>query len=308
MERTRPRILIVDDVRENVRFLSRILEAEGELIFALNGKEALDIAAAARPDLVLLDIELPGMDGFETLKRMKAIPGFETVPVIFATSRGDDYDEERGLAAGAVDYLVKPFRPAIVRMRARTHLLFRLQSESLKQANAKLEILATTDPLTEVLNRRAFFQRVEIEHARIARYGGPAAILTLDIDHFKSINDRFGHAAGDQALIAFAARVLTQMRGVDLLGRIGGEEFAILAPNTSMVGASILAERVIRAVREMTLSYDGHSIPLTVSAGVACLGRHGETFSAALERADAALYRSKSEGRDRFSMALDETA
>lgn len=303
MTTPRPKILIVDDVRENVRFLSRILEAEGELVFALSGKEAIDIAAVAKPDLILLDIELPGIDGFETLARLKSIPGLETVPVIFATSRSDDADEERGLAAGAVDYVVKPFRPAVVRMRARTHLLLRLQAESLKQANAKLEHLAMTDPLTDVLNRRAFIRRGETEHARIVRYGGQSAVLTLDIDHFKSINDRLGHAGGDHALVSFAARVMSNIREVDALGRIGGEEFAILTPNTPFEGAANLAERILGSIRTMALTFEGHAVPLTVSIGVAALRGDGGSFADAMARADVALYKAKAGGRDRVVLS-----
>lgn len=293
----RSKVLVVDDVRDNVRMLAAILKDECDVSFALSGPEALEKMRKAVPDLVLLDVEMPGMDGYEVLAQMRADKLLERVPAIFVTARSDATDEEHGLTLGAVDYIAKPFSSAVVKARVRSHLLLHHYAARLEAANVELERLATTDGLTGVLNRRAFYERGEAELARIGRYGGTAALLALDIDHFKRVNDTWGHKAGDQVLIAFAGGVRRCLRESDLIGRVGGEEFCILAPNTE--NADALAERILSLVRGSPIASGTEQIRITTSIGISNL-RAGDTSVAdAVCRADAALYKAKHSGRDR---------
>ncbi len=305
MATTRQKILVVDDLVENIRILSRILESEGEIVFARNGKEAIKQVAAANPDLILLDIGLPDIDGFDVIARLKADPRCDGVPIIVATGRDDEFTEERALTAGAVDYVLKPFRPTVIRARARTHLNIRAQTRQFVAIKEKLEQLATIDPLTNIMNRRAFIERGEAELGRMDRHGGCATILALNIDRFKSINDLHGHAGGDAALADFADCVKHQIREHDLFGRMGGDEFAILLPQTEIPGAESFAARIMAAVANRPHKADGPHIEFTISVGLATIHPKERDLIAALKRADDALCISKAQARKRQTASSD---
>lgn len=296
------RILIVDDARENVRILAAILKDVASVSFSLGGQDALAKAEATLPDLILLDIEMPDMNGHEVIIRLKADPRTAPIPVIFVTSHADVEDEEAGLRLGAIDYITKPFNPSIVRARVRNQIMLRAYAKQLEDLNAELERLATTDSLTGLANRRAFRERITLELRRLDRYGGEACLMMMDLDHFKSVNDSYGHDAGDAVLREVSTRVSDQLRETDTFGRLGGEEFAVLAAGTSVDQGERLAERLLKSVRERPVIWNGLEIPVTTSIGITALRAGDGSIDAALARADQALYASKNAGRDRVEV------
>ena len=420
-----PVILIADDVLENVRLLKNLLQDVGQVVFARNGREALEQARRHRPDIVLLDVKMPELDGYETCRRMKAEPETRDTPVIFITGADSVHDEATGLSAGAIDYITKPFTPAIVRARVQNHLALVRANAELRQANdalrkfkgavdsslaavmitdresrieyvnaafvqtsgysveevvghtpavlhsertasplypelrqaiqsgspwrgelqslrkdgssrwddvaispvpdangtvthfvaiisdinlrkqmeEELRGLATTDPLTGIANRRRLLDLGAQEILRAQRVGTPMSVLMLDIDHFKDINDSHGHPAGDAVIQAVARLCGDTVRAIDSVGRLGGEEFAILLPMTDRAGAQEVAERLRACVEAYRLEWEGKTIRLTVSIGVAQGTPDDGNFSALLGIADQALYKAKKEGRNRVAVS-----
>lgn len=306
-----PNLLIVDDDTSAIRILSKALSSLGQIRFATGGVEALRLARETAPDLVLLDAEMPGMSGFQVCEALKADPALRDVPVIFITSHAEADMEEAGLALGAVDFIGKPIRPAIVSARARAHL-------RLKLAMDRLNLLAQTDGLTGLANRRFLDQSIEREWFRAVRNQRPFSLLMLDIDFFKRYNDCYGHVQGDQCLIAVANALQHCIRRpTDLVARYGGEEFAVLLPETDSEGACLVAEQIVSAVGSLALVHrDSDYGRVTVSVGVAsfdsnsslwqvCARRPAEVESAMLPGiaellacADRALYQAKHEGRN----------
>ena len=311
-----PIILIVDDVMENVRLLKNLLQDFGQIVFARDGLEALVQAQRHRPDIVVLDVMMPGLDGYETCRRLKAEPQTRDIPVIFITGADGESDEARGLAVGAIDYITKPFAPAIVRARVQNHLALVRATTELRQANdalrkmeQELRRLATTDALTGIANRRCLMELGAQELQRAQRTGEPVCVLMLDIDHFKQINDSLGHPAGDAVIQALAGLCSESIRTMDAVGRLGGEEFAILLPATGGPGALELAERLRIRVAAHAVPWEGTTIRFTVSIGVAQRDTHSADFAALIGSADQALYRAKNTGRNRVVLhAGDRTS
>lgn len=297
------RILIVDDARENVRILSAILKDTAKLSFALGGQDALAKVHSAPIDLILLDIEMPDLDGYAVLRALKSNPETAAVPVIFVTGRSSEENEAEGLRLGAIDYITKPYNPAIVLARVRNQLLLRSYARNLEALNAELERLATSDPLTGIANRRAFRDRANAEIRRLGRYGGTDVLMMLDIDHFKRVNDTHGHDAGDEVLRQFTARVSGCLRATDLFGRLGGEEFGILALESDMQSGAVLANRLLQAVRGSPVPWNGQEIAMTVSVGLSEVRGAETSIDALIARADEALYRAKRSGRNRVDFA-----
>jgi diguanylate cyclase (GGDEF)-like protein len=289
----RATVLIVDDQVANVHALARILGDEVTTLFALDGAQALARVEAQAIDLVLLDVMMQGLDGFTVCQRLKANPRTASIPVIFVSGLTEGADEERGFAVGAVDYIHKPFLPAIVRARVRTQL-------RLRAALDQLERMARTDPLTGLANRRHFDQRFVRLAEEAAGSGKPLSLLVCDVDHFKRINDAVGHADGDLVLVGVARRLADAVDGAGLVARWGGEEFVCgvrRAPREAMA----IAEWIRQAIRADPIA--GHRV--TVSIGVAALDPARGTQDAFI-RADAALFRAKERGRDRCELASDE--
>ena len=286
------KLLIVDDQPANIRVMAEALRDDYELFFATSGERALEIVAGGDTELVLLDVVMPGLDGFEVCRRMKADEATSRIPVIFVTAREEVGDEARGFDLGAVDYITKPVQPPIVRARVRTHI-------ELKRARDLLESLASIDALTTIANRRRFDSCLETEWKRCARSHSPLTVAIADVDHFKSFNDTYGHMRGDECLraVALAIRSVARRPG-DLAARYGGEEFAVVLPETDAAAARAIMDSMLEAVRDLGI--------VTISAGAATMVPSIDASpSIIVEAADAALYQAKQSGRNRVSYAAN---
>jgi len=294
------RILIIDDDVGTIRILAQVLRDMGDVTFATNGMEGVAMARTEPPDLVLLDAEMEGMDGFATCAALHALSGMADVPILFITSHRGVEIELRALAAGAVDFINKPFHPHIVQARVRTHLTLKRRTDALTQ-------LATMDGLTGIANRRAFDQALAQELRRLSRGTGSLSLVLVDVDHFKRYNDFYGHQAGDDCLRAVAATLSGSVRrGGEFAARYGGEEFAILLPGSDVTAALGLAEKARAAIAGLGVDHaarpDGAHV--TISAGAATLtpplaGDLDILSATLIGAADQALYRAKATGRNR---------
>lgn len=303
MNSHRQTVLLVDDEPMNISVLSRILEDEVNILFALHASEAIEIARREQPDLVLLDVMMPDMDGYQTCAALKAAAETRDIPVIFVTALASEADEARGLEAGAIDYIIKPVSPPIVRARVRNHL-------ELKHYRDVLRRLSTLDGLTGIANRRRFDEALEAEWRRGQRGAAPISMLLADIDCFKAYNDRYGHLAGDECLRRVARTIEANVRRpADLVARWGGEEFAVLLPDTSHDGAVRVAEAIRGAVEALALPHRASSVAriVTLSLGAATLITDSDLPCTDLvQLADDALYSAKRGGRNRVSGPLGD--
>ncbi|MFC0202835.1 diguanylate cyclase [Novosphingobium soli] len=301
---TRSTILIVDDEISNIEIMNAVLEDDYEVCFSTSGQQALDTARAVSPDLILLDVLMPGMDGFEVCRQLKEDPNLADIPVIFTTGLGDTEDEMRGLALGAIDYVTKPIQPAILRARVGNHV-------ELKRLRDQLASLAVTDALTGLSNRRQMERALEAETARLARTGDWLTVIMLDIDFFKQFNDTYGHLAGDRCIVMVGAALARAVkRASDLPARYGGEEFACILPNLDPQGAELIARDIRLHVQSLNIPHECSQISpfITVSIGVASARCHaGMSPDLWIKEADRQLYRSKQGGRDCIS-AIEFTA
>jgi diguanylate cyclase (GGDEF)-like protein len=263
---------------------------------ATSGAKALTLCKDDPPDLVLLDVVMPEMDGHEVCARLKADEATRNIPVIFVTSHTDAEEETKGLELGAVDFIAKPVNPAVVRARVKTHLTLKAQSDLLRQ-------MVFIDGLTGVANRRCFDERLDTEWRRAARSASPLALLMLDVDHFKRFNDRYGHQAGDECLRRVASAIKGGLlRPGDLVARYGGEEFACILPGTDFEGALAIASRIEQIVRGLQVEHVDSDVSdvVTVSIGVSAnLPERDGGPARLLALADAQLYRAKHSGRGR---------
>jgi len=291
------RILVVDDAMENIQILHAALQDEHEVLFAMDGPRALEIARSQHPDLILLDAVMPGMDGYAVCKELFAMPETAGIPVIFVTALKSPEDETRALGAGAADFISKPVNAAVVRARVRTQLTVKRQRDALRA-------LILLDPLTGVANRRAFDERLGMEWRRCGRAQLPVSLLMVDIDHFKLYNDHYGHPAGDATLVQ-VARAMRRAAGrsQDLVARYGGEEFAILLPQLDDQGATGVARRLMHELEMIDVPHAASptSQRLTVSIGIAAMvpGEHSQAGDL-VQVADALLYQAKAGGRNRY--------
>ncbi len=297
----RPKVLLVDDEPVNIQVMHQVFQADCQVFAATNGAQALQIATAKLPDLILLDVVMPGMDGYEVCAKLKDDPLTAHIPVIFVTGHRDEDSEARGLDLGAVDFISKPVNVRIVRARAHTHILLKRQSDLLRQ-------LVYTDGLTGMANRRRFDEMSRIEWDRTQRRHAPLCLALVDVDWFKRYNDSLGHQAGDECLRAVAqALTVGARRAGDLLARYGGEEFVLLLPDTPLEGGVAVAEQLRAAVEALAQPHPssdfGH---VTVSVGVSC--REGvmpqATLEGLLSAADERLYTAKAQGRNRVASGL----
>lgn len=292
----RGKLLIVDDSPSNIMILNGLLRKEHDTLFATSGVDALALAEREMPDLILLDVVMPGLDGYEVLTRLKANPETRDIPVIFVTSLEDAAEEERGLTLGAVDFITKPIRAPIVAIRVKNHL-------ELKHHRDRLKALSTTDMLTGVANRRRFEETFEREWRRAVRDQAPISLAMIDIDSFKQYNDHYGHLAGDECLVQVATLLAaTLLRPADLLARFGGEEFVAVLPNTDHNGAAEIGQRLCAAVRNAQLEHTAAPTGpyVTASVGIATVTPTQDmSNSDLLAAADRALYRAKQSGRNR---------
>lgn len=303
-------ILLVDDDPTVITVLGQVLQEYGRVRFACTGPEALRMLQQFPIDLVMLDIELPGMNGFEVCGTMKASPQLAEIPVIFITGHDDVEHEVKGLQLGAADFVTKPPRPAQVSARVAMQLRLHEMTKALRKA-------AATDPLTGVANRRHFDEAIQREWLRAQRTGAPLSLLMIDVDYFKAFNDHYGHLEGDQCLRQ-VARALARVvhRPADLLARYGGEEFAILLPDTHGRGGCSVARYALQEVRSAQLQHAASPISgqVTASVGVSALevfdhedrGGHRrdpmiesrDAVTDLVDAADQALYAAKAGGRN----------
>lgn len=296
-EETKPLILIVDDTPTNIQVLAEALRKDYRVRVAGSGKAAFDIIEKlGAPDLILLDVMMPEIDGYEVCRRLKNGAATKNVPVIFVTARSDVEDEEHGLKLGAVDYIAKPFHLPIVAARVRNHINLKLKTDL-------LESQAMLDGLTNIPNRRRFDEVLDQEWKRAQRSGLPLALIMADIDFFKHYNDNYGHGSGDLCLKKVAeALSMSIERPSDMVARYGGEEFVVILPETEAEGARTIAERFRCNVEAMQLphKYSDASNVVTVSVGCASLiPAAGIEPDFLLKRADEGLYRAKNSGRNR---------
>ncbi|WKJ89374.1 diguanylate cyclase [Methylomonas montana] len=289
-------ILAVDDSPENLDLIKNILEPYYTVKVAVQSNLALHIATTQLPDLILLDIMLDDMDGYEICHQLKSSDKTRNIPIIFLTAKRSEEDEVHGFRIGGSDYITKPFSPSIVLARVRTQIQLKTKSDL-------LEKLASLDGLTEIPNRRAFDAALERQWNQSKRTGMPLSLLIADIDAFKQYNDYYGHPMGDECLksVAGALQKLTH-RPEDLVARMGGEEFAILLPNTDSIGAMLRAEQYREAVENLKIPHTKHNPNtfVTISAGAATLQAHAhDDVANLLKAADDALYQAKNQGRNR---------
>ncbi len=291
------RILIVDDAPENIKVLREALKEEYRISFATSGEDALKVATADKSiDLILLDVMMPGLDGYEVCRQLKLQSDTRNIPVIFITARSSEADETRGFNVGAVDYITKPFSRAIVRARVRTHL-------ELKRSRDILENLSRIDGLTGISNRRRFDEYLRSAWKQAIRDDVPLSLLMIDIDCFKQYNDTYKHLAGDDCLKRVAdALTRSVQRPLDFVARYGGEEFAVVLPDTDVEGSGHVAESMRRAVESLRIPHS-RSVAgdiVTVSLGAATIRpRKHESEQIVIEGSDEALYGAKSSGRNR---------
>lgn len=291
-------VLIADDSLVIRRLLRRQLEDHGhEVIEAVDGEDAIVRASETLPDVVLLDVEMPNLDGYGVLRQMRELPMLRDIPVVFLTSRASTEDVVEGLRLGAHDYLRKPFEPAELVARVSAAVRVKRLQDELRQRNMELDEISRMDVVTGLPNRRHLLEHLEAENSAALRRNEVLALLMIDVDLFKNVNDRFGHDRGDVVLHIVAQRLASACRVEDVAGRWGGEEFLVVAPATDLEGAKALGERMREAVAEDPIVVEGAGdIVVTVSVGVVSgIGAVDDL----LREADNALYAAKQLGRNR---------
>jgi len=293
----RAKVLIVDDDPINRLVLEKTLKEDHDVFLVESGEKALTFVKTAQVDLIILDVIMPGIDGYEVLLQLKENPITQSIPIIFISANRSHDDEAKGLELGAMDYITKPFSPSIVRVRVRNQLL-------IKQKNDLLEKLASIDGLTEIPNRRYLDDNLSRELRRSKRSGTPLSVLLMDIDHFKRYNDFYGHRAGDECLKNVAQALAAQCkRGSDFIARYGGEEFAAVLPEMNKHEVMQFANKLRNAVNALNIEHKGslNADRITISIGIATT-QSGKVYAeqALLEEADLGLYAAKDAGRDKI--------
>ncbi|TAF08964.1 MAG: diguanylate cyclase [Nostocales cyanobacterium] len=300
-------ILVVDDVKLNLQVVANILDKVGyEITLVSNGYQALERVQSARPDLILLDLMMPEINGLEVCEKIQSNPELADIPIIFVSASQEQEHLLKAFEKGAVDYVTKPFHAAELLARVRMHLELKYSRQKLKKLLQEqvalveeLERLANTDTLTGIWNRRYLLMTAEQEIKRSQRYNFSFTVLLIDIDHFKKVNDSYGHNIGDEAIIFMTKIVLNHLRQVDCFGRFGGEEFVVLLSETDLEEGVIVAERIRENINNQHLIFEDKQIAITVSIGVASYNFADQSIDAIIQRADQALYQAKNQGRNR---------
>ena len=300
MEFKKPTILVVDDMTTTLLLLHDLLKDTYEVKIAKSGTKALEILESPNDiDLILLDIEMPDINGYDVCKRIKNNETIKNIPIIFITGRTSQEDEEYGLNLGAIDYITKPFNKAIVKLRIKNYL-------NLKIKNDMLEKLSMYDGLTNIRNRRYFDETFEKTFNEIKRDKKSLAVLMIDIDFFKPYNDNYGHGQGDETLRKVAkALEKTIKRASDFVARYGGEEFVILLKDINKDGVEAVANNLLNAVRELKITHEFSKIEnyVTVSIGASFYNSSSDiTKLELLLKADETLYNVKNSGRNNFAI------
>ncbi len=285
-----------------MRAIARMeLEQAGfQVIEAEDGAQALTMALSFEPDVVLLDIEMPVMDGYETVQALKADPRTADIPVVFLTGRVGAEDVVRALKLGGHDYLRKPPEPAELMARVSAALRVKALQDELRARAVELDVMSRTDHLTGLNNRRHMEEQLRRMSSGAKRHGYPVTVLIVDVDHFKHVNDSLGHHAGDVVLQQVAHRLQGALRTEDILGRWGGEEFLVLLPHTGADAAEVLAERLRLCMSATPISTDSGSVVVTISIGGA--SAEAEGIHDLVQLADHGLYAAKANGRDQIKI------
>lgn len=295
-DQSKPKILIVDDQPLIIRVLYELFKDDHEIFMCTSGLEAIEKCKVIKPDLVLLDLVMPEMDGYEVCKSLKSDEDLADIPIIFVTANFDQQDEVKGFEVGAVDFIRKPVNPVITRARVNTHIRLKRQSDLLKS-------MALVDGLTGIANRRHFESTIQIDWLQCARELTPLSLLLIDIDHFKLFNDAYGHLAGDSCLQKVAKALSNTLhRPYDLAARYGGEEFAFILPKTDLQGAVYLAKAAAINIQQLAIPHTQSSAGIvTMSIGVATtIPHHKISPDVLINQADNMLYEAKENGRNQF--------
>jgi len=309
METDRQKILIIDDTRANIQIMHAVLLDSYTIFFATNGQDGLRLAQQELPDLILLDVMMPEMDGYEVCAKIKNDPLIRQIPVIFITAMSEEEDEAKGLEAGAVDYITKPVSAPIVKARVKNHLELKRHRDMLEKLtveldikNRELNLLARKDALTGLANRRYFDEILDAEIQRAFRSRQLLSLILCDVDFFKSYNDHYGHVAGDKCLQAIGEIMRQSFKRIsDLPARYGGEEFAVIFPDTPPGNAGLMAEKLRQAMLEQALphAFSAAAEFVTLSFGVVeALPTREMDAEWFINAADKALYQAKENGRN----------
>jgi len=288
----KPIVLIADDAPSNIQLLAGLLKDNYQIKVATGGERCIELAQAEpQPDLILLDIQMPDLDGYEVCQRLKSQESTQAIPIIFVTGKDQDADEELGLSMGAVDYITKPYSPAIVEARVATHITLKQQSDTLRN-------LAMRDQLTGLYNRHFLIDVAAKKISQTHRHKQSLCLIMVDIDHFKAVNDEHGHTVGDAVLRDVAGIFLKQCRNEDIIARFGGEEFVFLLDACNRDAGIKKAERIRQTLEASRVQ----GLAITASFGLAHI-TNGENFASLLNRADEAAYEAKRKGRNRVEVA-----
>jgi two-component system cell cycle response regulator len=326
MENNRPMVLLVDDNPFNLRALTDMMEESGyEAVVALNGRKAIEWIRIQKPDIILSDVTLPEMDGYQFCRIIKSNPETADIPVIFLTVHSDSEDVVKGFEAGGVDYVTKPFNLVELKMRIQTHLdlkkthdlqqqnydelqkahnglmkaneIIRAQNEELRRIAYELALMSKTDALTGLYNRRFIIEKLEEEMSRYQRNQKVFSLIMADIDDFKQLNDTYGHDCGDAILKLVSATLSGNIRSIDSIARWGGEEFLMLLPETPENGARVLAERIRETMINRCFLYNEIRISLSLTFGIAAYEGVGDV-EGLIKQADNAMYAGKHSGKN----------
>jgi diguanylate cyclase (GGDEF)-like protein len=271
-----------------------------DTLSATGGEEALEVVDKNKPDLVLLDVMMPQMDGFEVCEKLKSSHNSNDIPIIFLSAKTETEAHVKGFDAGGADYITKPFQRAELLARVRTHITMKKMQVELLEQNDLLAKLARTDPLTGVYNRRFFIEALGREFDRSRRYENPLSLFIIDADHFKSINDLYGHDTGDSVLKALCDAGSSIFRKTDFFARIGGEEFEVILPHADQSQSYEVAERFLKRIEELTVKSEKGDVNFTVSIGIASVDEQTKGVENLMKKADKALYLAKENGKNRI--------
>ncbi len=299
-------ILIIDDSDTLRAEIREVIEKEAifdSILEAHDGYRGLKLLLAEQVDVVLCDLELPGLDGEKLLRVKSSSPGGENIPFLFLTASTDLDRKARLLDGGACDAIAKPFHPADLVARLKLHLKVKRLQDELILKNVELEHMSSVDVLTGLRTRRYVFDWLSVEFLRARRYGTPLSVMMADLDHFKALNDEFGHPGGDAVLRGVSEHLLAALRRTDVAGRYGGEEIIVVMPQSDLEGAALLADRWRSGLEQLRFDLpDDRQTSVTVSIGVAAFKPSLETPEDLIADADSALYRAKEKGRNRVEV------
>ena len=314
---TKGNILLIDDLPENLKLLTELLSQLGYMVrSAISGSRGLKTAQSKHPDIILLDIKMPEMDGYQVCQAFKADPNLCDLPILFISALDETFDKLKAFQVGGVDYITKPIQIEEVVARIEAHLTIQkqqriLQAEiakhkqtelALQEANYQLKLLANLDGLTQIANRRRFDDYLTLEWQRHQREKNPLSLILIDIDYFKRYNDSYGHQCGDDCLIRVAQMIAKVIkRPTDLVARYGGEEFAVILPNTDSEGALIIADSIRQAIANLAIPHQNSDVSssVTLSMGIASqIPIVEQSLENLISQADKALYIAKNQGRN----------